>query len=192
MSARTSDPAAPFYKQFDGESASDTKMYQTIGRVIVAWGAAENALAKLWWHKSFERGRELSRDKIYRAPLSEKLAQLRKLTPADGDRPDVQLARLERAFPNLEPDRHALVHGYLGFTAKGPASINLRNAHATCAVDLDQLFEWSVFLADVAHQLHAEATCAIYSGVERVFLPDPVEPAPYERTSVPGLKPVGA
>jgi len=187
MSSRTSDLSAPFYKQFDGESVRDKAMYETIGRIVVAWGAAESALAKFWWHRSFESGRELSRDKVYRAPLAEKLSATRKLTPADGSRADQQLAILEGAFPNLESDRHALVHGYLGFTAKGPASINLRNDHATCAVDLDELFEWSVYLADVAHQLHREATSAIYSGEERIFVPDPTAPAPYVRTVIPGL-----
>lgn len=184
MSATSSDPHAPFYKQFEHESARDKAMYETIGRIVVAWGATDSALAKLWWHKAFESGVELPRDKVYRALLGDKLKALRKLIPTDGSRADQQLARLEEMLPILETDRHALVHGYLGLTAKGPASINLRTDHATFAADLKPLFEWSVYLADVAHQLFGEATCAIYSGLDRIYLPDPERPATYMRETL--------
>lgn len=187
MNTKTSDPYAPYYKQFEHESAQDKEMYATIGRIVVAWGAAESVLAKLWWHKAFLSGVELSSNKVYRAPISEKLKSIRKLTPRDENRADLQLRQLERGFPELDADRHALVHGYLGITSKGPASINLRTDHTTFAGDLKPLLAWSVYLADVAHQSFGEATCAIYRGVDRIYLPDPEVPPRYVRANVAGV-----
>lgn len=79
MGSDTSDPAAPFYNRFEHESGRETKMYETIGRIIVAWGAAENALAKLWWHLAFQDGMELDRDNLIpwsQPPIPEQPSQV--------------------------------------------------------------------------------------------------------------------
>jgi len=183
---KASNPYARFYHRSDSDGSNVARMYETIGRIVVAWGSAETVLAKTWWHRAFEAGAELRRDKVYRAPTSEKLAELRKLIPSDGSRADLQLQRLEAAMPDLEADRHALVHGYLSMTAKGPAVVNLRNDKLAFAIDLPGFSQWSVYVADVAHQLYEEATVSIYRGEERLLLPDPVPPPPYIRSSVAG------
>ncbi len=180
------DPFARFYHQNADDPAHWRLMFEQIGRIIVAWGAAENALAKLWWHMAFNAGKELSRNKVYIAPIAEKLKELRKLVPYDGSRTDMQLARVEAVMPDLELDRHALVHGYLSMTAKGPAVLNLRNDRLAFAIDLPGFLAWAIFLADVAHQLYEEATVHIYHGQDRILLPDPIQPAPYERSILSG------
>lgn len=182
MSAEESwgDPFARFYRQYPDDPSHWREMLERVGRIVITWGAMENALAKLWWHLAFEAGRELDPEKVYREPLSGKIAKIRKLVPRDGARRDLQLARIEAAVLVVEPDRHALVHGYLGLTSRGPASVNLKDGHRTYGDRLPLLKEWAEYLADVAHQLHEEATCHIYRGVDQIFLPDPVEPAAYD------------
>lgn len=176
------DPYARFYHPSKADGQRTLEMYETIGRIVVAWGAAETVLAKLWFHKAFEAGKELRPEKLYSAKTADKLKALRRLIPRDDSRADVQLQRIETAMPDLEPDRHALVHGYLSITAKGPAVLNLRNDRLAFAIDLPSLLAWAVYLADVAHQLYEEATVRIYRGEDRILQPDPVPPPPYTRT----------
>ncbi|GEM71118.1 hypothetical protein SAQ01S_08840 [Sphingomonas aquatilis NBRC 16722] len=180
------DPYARFYHLSLADGPRVAEMYQTIGRIVVAWGAAETVLAKLWFHKALEAGKEMRSDKVYSATTSGKLKALRKLIPVDGSRADVQLQRVESAMPDLEPDRHALVHGYLSVTAKGLAVLNLRNDRLAFAIDLPALLAWAIYLADVAHQMFEEATVHTYRGANKLRLPDPVPPLPYIRTSVEG------
>lgn len=183
------DPFARFYHRSDADGPHTTAMYETIGRIVIAWGAAETVLAKMWWHAAFESGEELQPDKLYNATTTNKLKALRKLIPDDGTRADAQLQRIEGAMLDLEPDRHALVHGYLSITAKGPAVLNLRNDRLAFAIDLPSLLAWATFFADVAHQLYEEAAVRLYRGEDRIYLPDPVEPPPYIRTTVSGWPP---
>lgn len=180
------DPYARFYHLSAADGPRVAEMYETIGRIVVAWGAAETVLAKLWFHEAFEAGTELRPDKLYSAKTADKLKALRKLIPNNGSRADVQLGRIEAAMPDLEPDRHALVHGYLAMTAKGPAVLNLRNDRLAFAIDLPALLAWAIYIADVAHQMFEEATVHVYRGLDELRLPDPVPPPPYTRTSVGG------
>lgn len=184
-----SDPFARFYHRSDADGPRIQEMYETIGRIVVAWGAAETVLAKLWFHTAFDSGKELRPDKLYSAKTTDKLKALRKLIPNDGSRADLQLRRIEAAMLDLEPDRHALVHGYLSITAKGPAVLNLRNDRLAFAIDLPGLLAWAIFFADVAHQLYEEATVRLYRGEDRIYLPDPIEPPAYTRTTVGGWPP---
>lgn len=183
------DPYARFYHRSAADGSRVSEMYETIGRIVVAWGAAETVLAKLWFYKAFEVGTELRPEKLYRAKTADKLKALRRLIPSDGGRADVQLQRIEAAMPDLEPDRHALVHGYLSMTAKGPAALNLSNDRLALAIDLPGLLAWAIYLADVSHQLYEEATVRLYRGDDRLFLPDPVAPTPYVRSAVDGWPP---
>lgn len=185
------DPFARFYHWSVSEGPHIQEMYAAIGRIVVAWGAAETVLAKMWWHKAFEAGTELDPGKLYNARTTDKFKALRKLIPSDGARPDIQLQRIERPMLDLEPDRHALVHGYLSMTAKGPAVLNLRNDRLAFAIDLPGLLVWAIFFADVAHQLYEEATVRLYRGEDRIYLPDPIKPPVYARTMVSGWPPQG-
>ena len=175
-----------WYHRPDGESAAEREIVELVGRIVIAWGAIDTVMAKLWWHLAFEAGQEIDRDRAYRATLDDKLKAIRKLVLRDGGRRDFQLHRLEVGIPEYKDDRHALAHGYIGMTARGPAAINLRTDRAAMAIDLPSLHAWSAFFADVAHQMYEEETVRYYRGEERLYLPDPLEPPPHKRTPIPG------
>lgn len=175
-----------WYHRPEGESAKEREVIEMIGRIVVAWGAADSVLSKLWWHLAFQAGGEIDRDKAYRSTLDDKLKALRRFVPSNGGRRDAQLTRLETLIPDFKEDRHALAHGYVGMTARGPAAINLRNDRLALAIDLPSLHAWSAYIADIAHQMLEEETIHYYRSDDRIFLADPVAPAPFVRTELPG------
>lgn len=170
----------------EGESAAERQVVETVGRIVIAWGATDTVLSKLWWHLAFEAGQAIDRDRAYRSTLDDKLKGIRKLVQRDGSRRDLQLQKVEAAVPDFKEDRHALAHGYVAMTARGPAAINMRTDRTAMALDLPSLLAWSAYIADVAHQMYEEETVQYYRGETRIYLPDPERPPTHVRTPIPG------
>ena len=77
-----------WYHRPEGESAAEREIFELVGRIVIAWGAIDTVLSKLWWHLAFEAGGEIDRDRAYRSTLDDKIKEIRKLVAKDGSRRD--------------------------------------------------------------------------------------------------------
>jgi len=152
--------------------------YARIGRFITTIASAESVIAKLWWHQSFSVGVEHTTKKVQRAPMAEKLSELRNLIACDGSRLDQQLDGLENGFSHVSDARHTLVHGFTSEAELHPSAINLRNDYQVWMRDLPHLLPWADYLCRLANQTYSDATRGIYTPEQDMPPLEPIIAAP--------------